>query len=103
VALALVQAIEAAGGQPPLNTDEVKLSGQWWTYSSNKARRELGWKTGPHEDSLEATVSWYLERDEARFQMARRSQPVSYKLAAAALSGLDGAAGLARRLWPLAA
>jgi dihydroflavonol-4-reductase len=103
VALPLVQAIEAAGAEPPLHTDEVKLSGQWWTYRNNKAKRELGWKTSPHEEALEATVSWYIERDEARFQMARRSQPVPYKLAAAAISGLDGAAGLARRLWPLAA
>jgi dihydroflavonol-4-reductase len=85
LALRLAQALEAAPGRPPITVDEVRSAGQWWTYKTAKAKRELGWATSPHEDTIEATVNWYVERDGERFKRSRRSQPVQYKLAAAML------------------
>jgi dihydroflavonol-4-reductase len=83
--LRMAQALEAAPGRPPITVDEVKAVGQWWTYRTTKAKRELGWTTSPHEDTLEATVNWYIDREGDRFKRSRRSQPVQYKLAAAML------------------
>jgi dihydroflavonol-4-reductase len=93
LALRLAQAAESAPGRPPITIDEVKSAGQWWTYKSTKAKRELGWTTSPHEDTIEATVNWYIEREGDRFKRSRRSQPIQYKVAAAML-------GLARRASP---
>ena len=81
----LAQVLEAAPGRPPITVDEVKAVGQWWTYKSTKAKRELGWSPSPHEDTLEATVNWYIDREGDRFRRSRRSQPPQYKLAATML------------------
>jgi dihydroflavonol-4-reductase len=96
-ALRLAQSMEAASlGRPPISVPEVKLAGQWWTYSNAKAKRELGWQPSPHEETLEATIDWYREREGDRIKRSRRAQPLQYKVAGAAL-------GAARRLWPRAA
>jgi dihydroflavonol-4-reductase len=100
VALRLAQVAERLPGRPPITVEEVRSAGLWWTYRSNKAKRELGWKTSPHEDTIEATVDWYLEREGERFARARRSQPVQYKLGAAAFGVLRGAAGIVERFRP---
>jgi dihydroflavonol-4-reductase len=98
VALRLAQLSEAGPGRAVISVDEVRSVSQWWTYSSAKAKRELGWRPRPHEDTIEATVSWWLEREGARIARSRRSQPVQYKLAARAIEGLEGAVVLAGRL-----
>jgi dihydroflavonol-4-reductase len=103
VALRLAQALEAAPMRAPITVQEVKLASQWWTYRNTKAKRELGWTTSPHEDAVEATVAWYLDREGDRLARARRSQPVQWKAAAAAIRAAEGLAGAAGRLWPLAA
>jgi dihydroflavonol-4-reductase len=100
VALRLAQAAELTGAaRGPLTVQEVRLASQWWTYRNTKAKRELGWRTSPHEDTIEATVSWYRDR----LGHAGRSQPVQYKLAAAAVGAVGSAAKAARSLWPLGA
>ena len=103
VALRLAQAAEAAGLRTGFTVTDAKLAGQWWCYRNGKAKRELGWTTSPHEDALDATVAWYREREAGRLARAPRSQPVTLKAAAAALGTLEGAAGAARRVWPLTA
>jgi dihydroflavonol-4-reductase len=103
VALRLAQALEAAPGRSAVSVQEVRLSSQWWTYRNTKAKRELGFRTAPHEDAIEATVAWYMDREGDRIQRSRRSQPVQYKVAAATLGALGNAGDIARRLWPLAA
>jgi dihydroflavonol-4-reductase len=102
VALRLAQAAEAAPGRAPITAQEVKLASGWWTYRNTKAKRDLGFTTSPHEDTIEATVAWYLEREHDRLARGRRSQPVQLKAAAAALRAVEGIAGAAGRLWPLA-
>ena len=62
-----------------------------------KAQRALGWRARPHEETLEATVAWHLEREHERIARTRRSQGVQYRLAGAALGAADEMLGLARR------
>jgi dTDP-D-glucose 4,6-dehydratase len=78
----------------------VRAAGQRWTYRATKAQRVLGWRARPHEETLEATVSWHLEREQERIVRTRRSQPVQYRLAGLALGAAEGAAGLVRRAVP---
>jgi dihydroflavonol-4-reductase len=102
VALLMAQAAEVASrGSAPLTVQEVRLASQWWTYRNTKAKRDLGWTTSPHEETIEATVNWYREREGDRLALARRSQPLQYKVAAAALGAAGGARQAAGRLWPL--
>ncbi|HKN93677.1 MAG TPA: SDR family NAD(P)-dependent oxidoreductase [Thermoleophilaceae bacterium] len=96
LALRMVDLLERAPGRPPVTRAEVKSASQWWTYRSTKAKRELGWTTSPHEDTIEETVQWYLERDGDRLARARRSQPVQYKVAARTLSMVEGVVGRLR-------
>jgi hypothetical protein len=49
----------------PLSPQEVRIE-PVWTYRSSKARRELGGKPRPHEETLEANVGWHLEREYER-------------------------------------
>jgi dihydroflavonol-4-reductase len=103
-ALRLARTAETASlGRAPITPDEVKLASQWWSYRNTKAKRELGWQPSPHEETIEATIAWYAEREGDRILRARRSQPLGYKLAASALGAVGGATQVTRRLWPLAA
>jgi dihydroflavonol-4-reductase len=95
--LRLARAVAAVAGESgpwPLTPEEVQAAGQWWTYRSTKAKRELGWKSRPHEETLEATVAWHLDREHDRIARTRRSQQVQYRVAGVALGALEGAAGL---------
>jgi dihydroflavonol-4-reductase len=101
-AAAAAAVVLAAGGRRwPLDPAEVRAASQRWTYSSAKARRELGWRSRPHEETLEATVAWHLEREHERIARSRRSQQIQYRLAGAALGALDEAIGVLRRVSPL--
>jgi len=51
--------IEVASRTPlpiPTSVDEVRSGMEWWTYRSDKAERELGYRARPHEETLEDTV-----------------------------------------------
>jgi dihydroflavonol-4-reductase len=41
--------------------DETRSAAQWWTYSSAKAKRELGFTARPHEETLEDAVASVTE------------------------------------------
>jgi dihydroflavonol-4-reductase len=88
----------AAGRGWPLTRTEVRAASQWWTYRSTKATRALGWKARPHEETLEATVSWHLEREHDRIARTRRSQQIQYRLAGAAIGAAESVVGLLRRV-----
>jgi dihydroflavonol-4-reductase len=96
-AQAAAAVLGATGRGWPLTPLEVQAASQWWTYRSTKAGRELGWKTRPHEETLEATVAWHLEREHDRIARTRRSQQIRYRLAGAAIGATEGAIGLLRR------
>jgi dihydroflavonol-4-reductase len=46
----------------PANPEEVRSAGLWWTYSSAKAKRQLGFDPRPHEETLEDAVRWQLSQ-----------------------------------------
>ena len=60
--LAWTEAMESAGVPVPASSDEIKSGMQWWTYRHAKATRELSYDPRPHEETLEDTVSWQLEK-----------------------------------------
>jgi dihydroflavonol-4-reductase len=97
VALAVVQALAAGTGRAPVGVDEVKSASQWWTYKNAKARRELGWKSRPHEETLEATVRWWMERDGERIAAAQQSGHLRRRAAALAVGGIGAAIRVAER------
>ncbi len=90
--------LAATGRTGPLAANEVRAASQWWTYRATKARRELGWRARPHEETLEATVTWHLEREHDRIARSRRSQQLQYRVAGAAVGAMEEAVGLARRV-----
>jgi len=98
-AAAAAASVLAAGGRGwPLTPQEVRAAGQWWTYRSTKATRDLGWKARPHEETLEATVGWHLEREHDRIARTRRSQQIQFRLAGAAIGATETAVDLLRRV-----
>jgi dihydroflavonol-4-reductase len=67
---------------------EIKAASLNWAFSSRRAKRELGWRTSPHEDSLEATVGWYRELDGNQLVPAGTRQPYPLRVSAVALRRL---------------
>ena len=65
----------------------------WWAFRSTKAKRELGWKPSPHEDTIEATIDWYREREGERLARPGARQPVAFRLAGFAARQVGGLAG----------
>jgi dihydroflavonol-4-reductase len=94
--------LAATGRSWPLTPVEVRAAGHWWTYRSTKAKRELGWSARPHEETLETTVAWHLEREQDRIARTRRSQQFQLRLAGAAVGAAETAAGALRRALALA-
>jgi dihydroflavonol-4-reductase len=81
VAIAMAEAAQHAPGRAPVTTSEVRAASHWWTYRSAKARRELGWTTRPHEDTVESTVRWYEERLGDRITRDGHRQPLALRVA----------------------
>jgi dihydroflavonol-4-reductase len=98
MAVRLAELARSAPGRPPFGVDQAKSATQWWTARSNKAKRELGWTTSPHEDTVEATIAWHMDREADRLARSRRSQPMQWKVAARAMGALEGMAGAASRI-----
>jgi dihydroflavonol-4-reductase len=84
VALALATASERLPWLSAPAVDEVRGAALNWSFSSKKAKRELGWSTSPHEDCLEETVRWYRERDGERLAPPGTRQPLAMRLLSAA-------------------
>ena len=63
VAMAIATAGQRLGQTGLPAPVEVRAASLNWSFSSRKAKRELGWRTSPHEDCLEETIAWYRSRD----------------------------------------
>ena len=85
VAIALAEASVRAPGPTPITPVEVRTAAHWWTYRSAKARRDLGWTTRPHEETVEATVRFYQERLGDRVARTGTRQPLGWRLAGRAV------------------
>jgi dihydroflavonol-4-reductase len=48
----------AALAPGPLDADEARAAARWWFYSGAKAERELGFRTRPLAETIEATLSF---------------------------------------------
>jgi dihydroflavonol-4-reductase len=79
-ALALAEASARTPGPTVASGAEIRAAAHWWTYRSAKARRELGWTTRPHEDTVEATVRFHQERLGDRLQRAGARQPLLWRI-----------------------
>ncbi|MGH2982333.1 MAG: SDR family NAD(P)-dependent oxidoreductase [Solirubrobacterales bacterium] len=71
--IATIAAARRLGLPVPASEDEVRSAEHWWTYRSTKARKELGFKPRPHEETLEDAVRWQAERLGDRVGRAPRS------------------------------
>ena len=98
LAAAALGALGIGPGRTTLSPDELMAASQFWTYRSTKARRALGWKPRSHEETLEATVSWHVEREHERIRRVRRSQQLQYRLAGTALEVGEGVIGAPGRI-----
>ena len=85
VALALASAAEWIPGLRMPTPVEVRAASLNWGFSSAKAKRELGWRTSPHEDALEATIAWYREREGSQLPAPGARQPLAVRVAGGAL------------------
>jgi dihydroflavonol-4-reductase len=83
VALVMAQAGQWVPGGPVPTPVEVRAASLHWAFSSAKAKRELGWRTSPHEDCLEETIAWYREREGSRLAPPGSRQPAALRLAGA--------------------
>ena len=90
LAAAALGALRIGPGRTTLSPSELVAASQFWTYRSTKAKRALEWKPRSHEETLEATVSWHMEREHERIRRGRRSQQLQYRLAGAALQAGEG-------------
>ena len=64
-----------AGLPVPISDHELLAAAQWWTYRSAKAKRELGFRPRPHEETLEDAIGWQMERLGDRVGRVPRSDP----------------------------
>jgi dihydroflavonol-4-reductase len=52
---------EALGLPGPISAEATNLMGQDWRFSTDKARRELGYSPRPLDQTLQETIDWYRE------------------------------------------
>lgn len=62
LALGAVEAARIARMPLPVVPEEVRSAALWWTYRNTKAKRELGFKPRPHEETLADAVNWQREQ-----------------------------------------
>jgi dihydroflavonol-4-reductase len=61
-ALAGVELANVAHLPLAVSPDEVRSGALWWTFRSGKAKRELGFKPRPHEETLHDAVQWQSDQ-----------------------------------------
>jgi dihydroflavonol-4-reductase len=70
----LARVRDALGLPGPLAAEAYGLMAQEWRFSSAKAKRELGYRSRPLNETLRATIAWYTDLIQAgAFDDARRS------------------------------
>ena len=90
-ALALARAAEALPGRPPITVEEVRAMSLRWAYRSTKAKRELGWSPGHHEQPLIDTIEWLRHAYGPSLGAPGARQPVALRVAGFSLRRVEGA------------
>jgi dihydroflavonol-4-reductase len=72
--------------------DEVRGAALWWTARSTKAKTELGFKSRPHEETLDEALQWQMDELGHRVHSGRRG------VGAAAIGALGRIAAVGDRL-----
>jgi dihydroflavonol-4-reductase len=85
VALALAAAAGRLPGMSTPTSVEIRTASLNWAFVNRKAKRELGWKTSPHEDCIEETIAWYRHLDEGRLAPPGARQPLALRATAGVL------------------
>ena len=85
VALAVAETARRAGVEALPSPVEIRIAAMNWAFVNRKARRELGWRPGPHEDCLEATVTWLREHEPRSVARQGTRQPRALRLTGAVL------------------
>jgi dihydroflavonol-4-reductase len=85
VALMLARVGQTVPGARLPSPIEVRASSLNWGFVNRKARRELGWRTSPHEDCLEETIAWYRSRHDNLIAPAGARQPLALRVAGDAI------------------
>ena len=89
---AVAQLARALGLPMPVAPEGITLMALNWQYSSDKARRELGYRSRPLDETLRDTIEWYLELIEAG---ALDDSPSALSISAASLRLADRVGALA--------
>jgi dihydroflavonol-4-reductase len=79
----------------PIASEGIALMGLNWSYSSRKARSELGYRTRALDTTLRETIDWYRELQQAGLLRGGLS-PLSVGAAGVRMAGRVGLTGLAR-------
>jgi dihydroflavonol-4-reductase len=90
-ALALAQAAERLPGRPAMTVEEVRALSMWWAYRSTKAKRELGWTPGHHEQPLIDTIEWFRTREPGHLSAPGARQPLPLRVAGFGLRRAESA------------
>lgn len=80
-ALAMARGFDALPGRAPITVEEVRALSLRWAYRSTKAKRELGWVPGHHEQPLIDTIEWYREREGDAVRGPGTRQPLALRVA----------------------
>jgi dihydroflavonol-4-reductase len=68
---------EAMGVPGPMPAEATDLMGRDWRFSSTKAERELRYTARPLDETLQATIDWYLDLIEAGAFSDEAGSPLS--------------------------
>lgn len=97
VALAGVRLVETLPGRPAATEVELRAMSLWWAFRSTKAKRELGWVPGHHEEPLAQAIAWHRSRDAGQAAPPGTRQPLPLR---AAGFGVRTAGSVLRRIAP---
>jgi dihydroflavonol-4-reductase len=90
-ALAYAQAAQALPGRPSVTVEEIRALSLWWAYRSTKAKRELGWVPGHHEQPLIETIEWFRRREPQHLARPGSRQPLPLRVAGFGLRRAESA------------
>lgn len=79
VAMTLSHAASQLPGPAMLTPTELRMASLWWAFRSNKAKRDLGYRPAHHEDTLQATIDWYRERENQRLSAPGARQALALR------------------------